>query len=70
MEFKELLSRSEEGEIKKPRVLWLTHSPRPAVRYRPLPTSVLCPSSLRNLNKVRSFISLAEAWAPGLPPTG
>jgi hypothetical protein len=33
---------------KKPRVLWLTHSPRPAVRYRPLPTSLLCHSFLRN----------------------
>src|ERR1700731_72957 len=33
---------------KKPRVLWLTHSPRPAVRYRPLPTSLLCLSFLRN----------------------
>src|SRR5262245_312345 len=43
---------------KKPRVLWLTHSPRPAVRYRPLPTSFPCSSSLRNFNKVRSLISL------------
>jgi hypothetical protein len=37
-----------EGNNKKPRVLWLTHSPRPAVRYRPLPTSLLCHSFLRN----------------------
>jgi hypothetical protein len=36
----------------------LTHSPRPAVRYRPLPTLLSLPSFFRNSTKLRPLISL------------
>ena len=57
-------------KIKKPRVLWLTHSPRPAVRYRPLPTSLLCHSSLRNsqsaiFNQLALKLGLRAHHQPG-----